>query len=65
MYPMVQNVVIWGKEIYINGEKLPPLPKKRNRNNITQDGTHLCVNGYEWKNGKWCRTLRALWNYWF
>lgn len=62
---MEQNVIIRGCGIYINGEKLPPLPGSLRGYSITQDGANLYVNGYEWKNGKWRRTLRALWNYWF
>lgn len=62
---MVQSTVISGDEIYIDGEKLPPLPKKRPINSVTQCGGRLYVNGYEWNRGKWRRTLRAVWNYWF
>lgn len=62
----IQSVVIEDNQLYINGEKLVDIPhNKMGTSVITQDGTHLCVNGYEWKRGKWRRTLRALWNYWF
>lgn len=54
--------------IYINGKKLPPLPNQSKNNgftisnNTTISGNRVFVNGYEYKNGEWKRTLRALWH---
>ena len=54
--------------IYINGKKLPPLPNQSKNsgftisNNTTINCNRVFVNGYEYKNGKWKRTLRALWH---
>jgi hypothetical protein len=51
-------------EVYINGKKLPPLPNQsKNCTTINQTviNNHVFVNGYEYKNGEWKRTLRALW----
>ena len=31
---------------------------------VIQNG-HVYINGYELKNGKWKRTLRAWWHWWF
>lgn len=57
--------VIIGNEIYINGEKLPPLPYKFKLTSITTINDKVYVNGYEYKNGQWRRTLAALWYYLF
>ena len=52
--------------IYINGKKLLLPPNyKSNNSNITVIGNRVFVNGYEYKNGKWKKTLRALWHYIF
>lgn len=54
--------------IYINGKRLPPLPNQSKNNgftignNTTISGNRVFVNGYEYKNGEWKRTLRALWH---
>lgn len=53
--------------IVINGEEIVP-PKRAFGNsglNITQYNDRLFVNGYEWCNGKWKRTLAAIWHYLF
>lgn len=54
--------------IYINGKRLPPPPNQSKNNcftisnNTTIIGNRVFVNGYEYKNGEWKRTLRALWH---
>lgn len=54
--------------IYINGKRLPSLPNQSANkritvtNNTTIIGNRVFVNGYEYKNGTWKRTLRALWH---
>lgn len=55
------GTIISGKDIWVNGEKLPPAPERKNYTNITTVGNHVYVNGYEYKHGQWKRTLRALW----
>ena len=52
--------------VYYNKNKLPPPPKcyftkckKGCKISVVDD--HVCINGREWKNGKWRITLRALW----
>ena len=52
--------------VYLNNEKLPPPPecyftkcKKSCTMSVIDD--HVYINGFEWKNGKWRITLRALW----
>ena len=51
-------------EVYINGQKIPPLPNQSKfaiNNNTTIINNHIFMNGYEFKNGEWKRTLKALW----
>ena len=51
--------------IYLNGKRLPPIPDQpKSKNHIRKQviiGNHVFVNGYEYKNGEWKKTLRALW----
>jgi len=64
----MQTMII-GDEIYIDGKKLPPLPIKTSTVNVTTIGSKIYVNGFEYKDGKWKRTLAALchslWHYLF
>ena len=53
------GVSIIGNRVWINGEEIPPCPsKKRNSTVVTKDD-RVFINGWEWKNGKWKKTLRA------
>ena len=54
------NWVIVGNKVAINGVELPPVPSS-GRNSTVIDGK-VYIDGYEFKNGKWRRTLRALWH---
>ena len=48
--------------IYLNGKRLPPIPESKNKNYIRNQvviGNRVFVNGYEYKNGEWKKTLRA------
>lgn len=56
---------IIGKEIWINGVKIPEPPCKSSSTNITTINNRVFVNGYEYKDGKWKRTLVALWHWFF
>lgn len=56
------GVYIVNDTVCINGKKLPPLPGRAGYSNTTVIGNEIFINGYEWKNGKWKRTLRALWH---
>lgn len=48
--------------IYVNGKEIPcPF---ENPNNITVINDKVFVDGYEWKNGEWKRTIRAMWHKW-
>lgn len=57
------GVVVVGNEVIINGVKMPPCPVKGHNSTIINNKVYL--NGYELVNGKWKKTLRALWHKWF
>ena len=49
--------------IIVNGIRLPPPPTKGW--NVTNINGKVYIDGYEFKNGKWKKTLRAWWHMWF
>lgn len=57
------TTVVVGNRILVNGEELPPCPT--NGHNVTQINGKVYIDGYEYKQGKWRRTLKALWHLWF
>lgn len=57
------GVVVVGNEVIINGVRMPPCPVKGHNSTIINNKVYL--NGYELVNGKWKKTLRALWHKWF
>lgn len=57
------GVVVIGNEVTINGVKMPPCPAKGCNSTIINNKVYL--DGYELINGKWKKTLRALWHKWF
>ena len=61
---VTNGVVIEDNRITLGDKILPPLPKKYSSVSFTNINDEIFINGYEWKNGYWKRTLRALW-YWF
>lgn len=52
-----------GNHVVINGQKIPPAPSSGN--NVTVINDKVFIYGYEFKKGKWRRTLRAFWHLWF
>ena len=54
------NCVVCGNKVFINGVELPPVPSKGYNSTVIDDKVY--IDGYEFKNGKWRRTLRALWH---
>ena len=57
----IQNIENDG--IIIDGKKIPPCPPPMN--NCTIIDNHVFIDGYEWKNSKWKKTLRALYHKYF
>lgn len=57
------SCIICREYVQINGVVLPPAPGKGS--NVTTINNKVYINGYEYKNGKWRRTLKALWHLWF
>lgn len=56
-----QNLVIQkNNEIYVNGEKLPHIPKLFGWSCVINRGSRLYINGREKINGEWKLTLRAI-----
>ena len=53
------NVNIIGNKVFVNGSPLPPIPGAKSSVSLSQVGNRLYVNGYEYRNGRWKRTLRA------
>lgn len=52
-----------GRNVLLNGKPLPVLP--RPAKSITQIDGKVFIDGYEYRYGKWRRTLRALWHLMF
>ena len=53
-------------EVWIDGNKISSAPKRKNGNiSSAVIGNKIYVNGYEYKNGEWKRTLAALWHLFF
>lgn len=59
------NVVIANRDgkIVLNGEEIE-YPNKEHHS-VTIINNSVFVDGLEYKNGEWKRTLRALWHKWF
>ena len=57
------TTTVIGNRIWINGEDLSHCPVKGH--NVTQINGKVYIDGYEYKKGKWRRTLKALWHLWF
>ena len=53
------GVVVIGNKVIINGVHMPPCPAEGHNSTIVNNKVYL--NGYELVNGKWKKTLRALW----
>ena len=51
--------------IVIDGVELPPCPSKSKWTSSTIIDDKIYLNGYEWKDGEWKRTLAALWHWLF
>ena len=54
------NVIITDGKVMIRGIELPPVPSNKNYHQSAIINDKVYINGYEWKRGKWRRTLKAL-----
>ena len=54
------NCIVTGNKVVINGVELPPAPSKGYSSTVVNGKVY--IDGYEFKNGKWRRTLKALWH---
>lgn len=57
------NCTVIGNKVIINGVELPPVPSKGYNSTVINGKVY--IDGYEFKDGKWKRTLKALWYLWF
>lgn len=57
------NYAIISDKVILNGVELPPAPSKGHNSTVINGKAY--IDGYEFKNGKWQRTLKALWHLWF
>jgi len=57
----LNTIQIFEGFIIINGVKYD-LPKKCKNNNVTQINGKIYINGYEFINGEFKKTLTALWH---
>lgn len=59
------SVVQINRTVVIDGVELPPCPSKSKWTSSTIVNNKVYLNGYEFKNGEWKRTLKALWHWVF
>lgn len=60
----IGETYIIGNKINISGKEIE-LPKNIDTTKITIINNKIFVDGFEFKNGKWVKTLRALWHKYF
>lgn len=53
------KIIVIGNQVIVNGIKMPPCPKAGNKSTIINN--KIFLNRYELVDGKWKKTLRALW----
>ena len=59
------TINVAGNKVYINEQELPKLPIDKSYTRVSQIGEKIYINGFEWKDGEWKRTLKSLWHLWF
>ena len=59
------DVQVINDKIYYKDNLLPEHPNKSTSSSVTIINDKLYINGYEWKNNQWKKTLKAIWYYWF
>ena len=53
------TIIVKNNKLYLGNKELPPFPKRLDNLNPLVIGDDICISGYELKNGKWKRTLKA------
>ena len=54
------NYAIIGDRVIVNGVELPPVPSSGHNSTVINGKVY--IDGYEFKDGEWKRTLKALWH---
>ena len=65
IYQDCQGIISDKNTVMINGVEIPLPPATKEGRNISIINGKVFVDGYEWKNGKWQKTLRALYHKYF
>ena len=60
---ILSGTAIINGTVIVNGVELPPPPTSCRNTTIINNKAY--IDGYEFKNGKWKKTLRAWWHMWF
>jgi len=60
---IISGACVINGTVVVNGVELPPPPTKCYSTTIINNKVY--IDGYEFKNGKWKKTLRAWWHLWF
>lgn len=60
---ILSGTVIINSTVIVDGVELPKPPTKCHNTTIIDNKVY--IDGYEFKNGKWKKTLRAWWHLWF
>ena len=65
IYQDCQEVISDKRTVMVNGTEIPLPPTTEEGRSISIINDEVFVDGYEWKNGKWQKTLRALYHKYF
>ena len=60
----LNTIMVEGDKMFLNGAQLPSLPSRKKSLNPLVIGDEVYINGFELRDGKWKRSLRA-WLYQF
>ena len=60
---IISGIAIINGTVVVNGVELPTPPTSCRSTAIINNKVY--IDGYEFKNGKWKKTLRAWWHLWF
>ena len=60
-FQLGNGVIVSGNKVWVDGKELPLVPVK-SPHSITQIDNKVYIDGFEFKNGKWRRTIKAIWH---